>query len=256
MGFLDASGVSVLWNKAKSAFAAKSHSHSVATKDADGFMSAADKSIIESLSGGSVTGIKGEREASYRTGNVNLTAANVGAASTNRDGSIGANDANDQIAWSATVNGRLLTMYAEPNGFGLWNSTGSFGVWSIPTTAKARGLEAYPVGAVYMSWSSTSPASLFGGSWVAITGRFPYFNAGTGAGGSNTHTLTVNEMPSHAHMPSSGGVFITSGAADAMNFAAGNYHRSHEQYTSWVGGSGAHNNMPAYQTLYAWRRTA
>lgn len=37
----------------------------------------------------------------------------------------------------------------------------------------------YPVGSVYMSYTSTSPASLFGGNWTAITGHFPYFNNGT-----------------------------------------------------------------------------
>lgn len=239
-------------------FEPKDHAHAVATKDADGFMSAADKSIIESLSGGAVTGVKGESESEYRTGYVNLTAANVGAASTNRDGSIGANDANDQIAWSATVNGRLLTMYAEPNGFGLWNSTGSFGVWSIPTTAKARGLEAYPVGAVYMSWSSTSPASLFGGSWVAITGRFPYFNASTAAGGSNTHTLGVDEMPSHKHSSRYLSGRINTGIYNASYAGVQVIDLS----DAWIypetpaGGSQPHNNMPAYQSLYAWRRTA
>ena len=57
----------------------------------------------------------------------------------------------------------------------------------------------YPVGSVYSSYTSTSPASRFGGSWTAITGAFPYYNAGTGTGGSNSHTLTIAEMPSHNH---------------------------------------------------------
>lgn len=35
----------------------------------------------------------------------------------------------------------------------------------------------YPVGSVYMSWNSTSPASLFGGTWVEITESFPYFKS-------------------------------------------------------------------------------
>ena len=36
--------------------------------------------------------------------------------------------------------------------------------------------------------------------------------------------------------------------------AAGNKYTPF--YTSENGGGGSHNNMPAYQTLYAWRRTA
>ncbi len=34
------------------------------------------------------------------------------------------------------------------------------------------GLKAYPVGAYYISESATSPASLFGGTWTQVTGRF------------------------------------------------------------------------------------
>lgn len=115
-------------------------------------------------------------------------------------------------------------------------------------------LQAYPIGAVYISYVSTSPSSLFGGTWTPITGRFPYFNAGTGTGGSNTHTLSVNEMPSHNH-------YVTS--ADLNSSGGGTYvplYGGRSQfggvYTTNVGGGKAHNNMPAYQTFYAWRRTA
>lgn len=58
----------------------------------------------------------------------------------------------------------------------------------------------YPVGAIYQSTASTSPASLFGGSWSQITSRFLYATTSSnGTGGSNTHTLSVNEIPSHTH---------------------------------------------------------
>lgn len=117
----------------------------------------------------------------------------------------------------------------------------------------------YPVGAVYISYESTSPASLFGGKWTAITGRFPYFNAGTATGGSNTQTLTVAQLPSHTHNTS---LWHNNGSGGTENYGL--------TYSDWNGvrggawydhaskatGSGsAHNNMPAYQTLYAWRRT-
>lgn len=64
--------------------AASSHSHSDATTSASGYMSASDKSKLNGIASGaqvnSVTGVKGSAEGSYRTGNINLTAANVGAA--------------------------------------------------------------------------------------------------------------------------------------------------------------------------------
>ena len=125
-------------------------------------------------------------------------------------------------------------------------------------------LSSYPVGAVYISYSSTSPASLFGGSWVALTGVFPYFNAGTGRGGSNSHTLSVNEMPNHRHLNAD----WSNCGDEAWNYGltyggngfngrplVGTSHVKSVYATTYSGSSAAHNNMPAYQTLYAWRRT-
>ena len=61
----------------------------------------------------------------------------------------------------------------------------------------------HPVGAIYLSTASTSPASLFGGSWSQITSRFLYATTSSNwTGGSNTHTLSVSEMPSHTHSTS------------------------------------------------------
>lgn len=55
--------------------------YDLASTIADGLMSKEDKSKIESLSSGSVVGVKGDAEDSYRTGNVNLTAEDIGALS-------------------------------------------------------------------------------------------------------------------------------------------------------------------------------
>ena len=57
----------------------------------------------------------------------------------------------------------------------------------------------YPVGSIYMSVNSTSPATLFGGTWEQIKDKFLLasgntYGAGT-TGGEAKHTLTVNEMP-------------------------------------------------------------
>ena len=65
----------------------------------------------------------------------------------------------------------------------------------------------YPIGSIYMSVNSTSPQILFGGSWEQIKDTFllatgdTYANGSTG--GEATHTLTVNEMPSHTHIQDS-----------------------------------------------------
>lgn len=61
----------------------------------------------------------------------------------------------------------------------------------------------YPVGAIYISTSNTSPSNIFGGTWEKIEDKFllasgsTYNNGSTG--GEATHTLTEGEMPNHAH---------------------------------------------------------
>lgn len=49
-----------------------------ATADIDGLMSKEDKTTLDNLSGGSVTGVKGAAETNYRQGNINLTPENIG----------------------------------------------------------------------------------------------------------------------------------------------------------------------------------
>lgn len=135
------------------------------------------------------------------------------------------------------------------------------------TNAAAIVLKAYPVGAIYISYYSTSPASLFGGTWLAITGRFPYFDKGTSTGGSNTHTLTAGQLADHKHWigldqdayyaPSSNSCYTVHKSGNESSSGYGTW--------AWSAGMGdmsgtevygqSHNNMPAYQTLYAWRRT-
>ena len=133
-------------------------------------------------------------------------------------------------------------------------------------------LVVYPVGALYISYSSTSPASLFGGTWTPITGRFPYFNAGTAPGGSNTTTLSIANMPAHVHQMKIKGAWeenhaygLTSsgpgfgGRPIINNGGSGDWGKLNTGTSSFmqsVGSGSSFNNMPAYQTFYAWRRTA
>ena len=67
----------------------------------------------------------------------------------------------------------------------------------------------YPVGSLYISFDSTNPSSLFGGTWVRIKDTFLLANGDTYApnstGGSATKTIGVSNMPSHNHSVSSSG---------------------------------------------------
>lgn len=125
----------------------------------------------------------------------------------------------------------------------------------------------YPVGSIFHSTSSTSPASLFGGSWTQIQGRMligqnsTYTNMGTG--GEATHKLTTNEMPAHKHTITT---YCYSNAQMGSNrFSPGNKDATSEgtrhdstrmNDCSSVGGGQAHNNMPPWYGCYIWRRTA
>lgn len=125
-----------------------------------------------------------------------------------------------------------------------------------------QALELYPVGAIYLSTVATSPAELFGGTWKRLEGRFLLgcsadYPAGT-AGGAAKVTLTVAQMPTHAHQFSR--IPIVSNELTT----GGNYYAEKStavgklvaQNTETAGGGKAHTNMPPYLAVYAWERIA
>ena len=113
----------------------------------------------------------------------------------------------------------------------------------------------YPVGSIYISVNSTSPASLFGGTWEILNDVFllaagSYANAGT-FGGEAEHTLTVDEMPSHSH-----GVPYMSGYDTGTEWVGQSGTAAPQtRNTDINGGGAAHNNMPPYMAVYMWKRT-
>ena len=116
----------------------------------------------------------------------------------------------------------------------------------------------FPVGAIYQSTSSTSPASIYGGGWSALTdGRFlrPQ-GSWNGLGGENEHHLTVAEMPAHRHKSTDIGRTGNFGSGAGYTAPVVNDYGGNAAYTSGTGGSAAHNNIPAYRTCYCWYRTS
>lgn len=120
----------------------------------------------------------------------------------------------------------------------------------------------YPVGSIYMSINNVNPSTLFGGTWEQIKDTFllsagDTYTAGN-TGGEATHTLTVNEIPSHRHP----GLTVTEQPANIGNGNSGiglNYSGSNggsPLATAFAGGGQAHNNMPPYLVVYMWKRTA
>lgn len=153
----------------------------------------------------------------------------------------------------------------------------------------------HPIGSIYWSTDSTSPATLFGGTWEQIKDTFilaagSTYSAGS-TGGEASHTLTVAETPAHTH--TRGNMEITgffgatvpnrhsntaSGAFSGGTKPAG-YNNSEYNSgtvssttpiygynlnasngwtgsTSSVGSGNSHNNMPPYLVAYCWKRVA
>lgn len=142
----------------------------------------------------------------------------------------------------------------------------------------------YPVGSIYMSVNSTSPASFLGGTWVRIQDRFllaagSSYSAGS-TGGEAKHTLTIKEIAAHAHGTNGTGVKWGSSAASAGTIITTSSWGSAKAVTKaeWgtngcdvanqmftdqaagitgnAGGGQPHNNMPPYLAVYIWKRTA
>lgn len=124
----------------------------------------------------------------------------------------------------------------------------------------------YPVGSIYMSVKSTSPASLFGGTWSAWgTGRVPVgintgdsnFNTVEKTGGASTHTLTIDQIPYHSHgITNKTGTNGYSANKISYNYDMGTNGSTYIMSTDGAGGSGAHNNLQPYIVCYMWKRIA
>lgn len=150
----------------------------------------------------------------------------------------------------------------------------------------------YPVGSIYLSAVATSPTDLFGiGEWEQIKDKFLLASGITyelgATGGEATHKLTVSEMPAHTHAPTTktpgtdvyneyaftinrtynsestqrfkvdkGSGYTVMGASVNADDYGGTSDIDQTLTTASTGGSTAHNNMPPYIVINAWRRVS
>lgn len=145
----------------------------------------------------------------------------------------------------------------------------------------------FPIGSIYMdATGNVNPNTQFGGTWAKIENRF-LLASGTksvgATGGEEKVTLTTAQMPKHNHggrndinitgtiaaggqtmNPTLSGAFYNTNTA---HDTAGDGHDSttvagFDASKSWTGSTGsagsgqAHNNMPPYQVVAVWKRTA
>lgn len=127
----------------------------------------------------------------------------------------------------------------------------------------------HPVGSIYQSLDSTSPETLFGGTWEEITGRFLLAHDGShpaaSTGGEFSHTLTANEIPSHNHaahfymskveVPNVNYGLTGDGGFGGRVLVYNNGGGRSYDYNYAEGGGQAHNNTPPYLSVYMWKRT-
>lgn len=126
----------------------------------------------------------------------------------------------------------------------------------------------YPVGSLYLSSSATSPASIIGGTWSAITGRVLRANNTFGTGGVDSQSIDFD----HSHLQSlaftvqysnANGLAYTNGGTVPIPGICTNLSswKGFESLTGYVGtkkvlGTKTISHLPAYQNIYCWRRTA
>ena len=115
----------------------------------------------------------------------------------------------------------------------------------------------YPVGSIYYTNNANfSPNVSFNGTWEQIKDVFLLAAGNTYVGGTSggeaTHTLTINEMPSHDHAAHYG----DTAGGDGSGYRFSNTNGKNRIMIENEGGGQAHNNMPPYIVVYVWKRVS
>ena len=119
----------------------------------------------------------------------------------------------------------------------------------------------YKVGDLFLTTNNENPSVRFGGTWelfgkgktlVCVDDNDDDFSTVKKTGGEKTHTLTINEMPSHNHH------FFRGTDGTSYFGVTGKEPNGGSPYqidTSSAGGGQSHNNLQPYITCYIWIRT-
>lgn len=158
---------------------------------------------------------------------------------------------------------------------------------------KQAKLDAHPVGSYYWSNDSTSPATLFGGTWEALPAGYTLIAQGSGSDsfgsftyeagkqyGERKHQLTTDELPkikgdvqfrlldgASNIMGNKNDSLSDSGVFSALRYSGGKWvgsvAASSKQATDNTdvlhlefGNNQPHNTLPPSIACYGWRRTA
>ena len=126
----------------------------------------------------------------------------------------------------------------------------------------------YPVGSIYMSVNSTSPATLFGGTWVELQGRFllgrssSYGNGSTGGRSNLTLRATIGAVDGdisalgYLAMGAGGGTFSGYKLTGSPHGSVRLNYNHWTQVRDMSQNTEVTNIMPPYLAVYMWKRTA
>ena len=122
----------------------------------------------------------------------------------------------------------------------------------------------FPIGSTYVTQTNTNPSTILGfGTWERLKGKVCLgldeddndLKTIGNTGGEKTHTLTVNEMPSHGHLTKAAVPGSASGFGDGFVALTNSYSQDSNFSTGNSGGGKKHNNMQPYQVVgYMWIR--
>lgn len=114
----------------------------------------------------------------------------------------------------------------------------------------------FPVGFIYLSQTSTSPATTFGGTWAALNeDRFLRPSNAWTTGGSKK--ISIKQLPPHQHsrrVTTWASGFGGSGLACSNEDS--NYLSNSAQDSPGESTGGGQDYWPQYRDCYAWYRTA
>ena len=137
----------------------------------------------------------------------------------------------------------------------------------IPTGGTYPPLTAYPIGSVYISTISTSPAILFGGSWVQVTDRFlvgagKLYSLGETGGSADAVVVSHHHTGLYYNAISQDRELSADKANGQQVSSGGNITRSSDiqgtnrYVTGEVGVDGTGKNIPPYLAVFMWKRIA
>lgn len=146
---------------------------------------------------------------------------------------------------------------------------------------KQAKLDAHPVGSYYFSDKSTSPATLFGGTWEALPAGYTLIAQGSGTNdfgsytytagqkyGERKHQLTTDELPhirgdvldfarqDPNQKLTTHGVFSAPASIENVSFGSNPQSGQGDGFVMDFGKDVPHNNLSPCLAAYGWRRTA